>query len=1022
MLKLIVSLPGTGKTNHITERIRVDADLTSAPILLVPEQTHFETERMIYKKLGAKCFCNTEILSFTKLGSKIISEYKKEKAPASDAVREITMFKIARELKSELKFYGSVCENPDFAARMLGTVEAFQREGISPEELTASAEEIKNNRLKTKTRDIALIYGRYVCSLGENFSDRPDEIRIAAGLAFKEKYFAGKNIFIDSFDGFTGGQILLLEAMISQASSVTVTLPADNFPTENPDYIIIDRLARKLINCAEKNNIKAVIEKLGGKARNPEENTEIYILPDVYAESNFTAAKIRELITLHNFAQSDIAVLNPPSAQVLSGAFSAYGISEFSDIPEAIIEKPMVKFIITALEAAEGRQGAFLDLIQSGFARVGGRKSRRLCHKHIKLLTRAAFEFQPDEDDWRKPFPKAMLNAEKIRAEITEKIAALKEKTNETTGDKITEALAEFLIRDMEISRTIADIVYRGKKVDSALNDEYRSLWEKVIGVLEAMHGALKNQKISLQNYKSVLASVFGKTMTAKPPQVIDAVTVGDLRRTRAGKVKAVFLMSANRGDFPKNLPSGAEFTENETEQLCSSGIFIDENRTDKYYRDRFLIKRVMTLPTERLYITASLKDEAWKEKQLARIITEQEKRIKSTADLPLSFWVSHETALEFFTAENPREPALTEALRELKPEIYSRIIKSKIKNYKHRINPENAEKLLKKNSISPSGIEKLNTCLFKYFCSSGLRVENAVNPGGAEPDALTRGSMVHYVLERVFKDYSGGNYKEFIEIFPCEFINIAEKYLREFEESEYAGGWARSARKKDILLSHAAGIAEVLKQMREDMEASDFRPFELEKKFEFMLGDILVRGKTDRLDAVEKDGSRYVRVIDYKTGGKHFSYPEIEFGLNMQALIYLIAAVGMSEDIKPSGAFYRLVNGGKLTKTAIPFGAVEAAKNPKYLKKNRAETQGISGMKFTESNDLKTEKKLINLTENEFYRLVENAEKQLRERLSALYAGDVSAVPTYSGNSPCAYCDYKNICGNAGEREEVKI
>ncbi|MCL2077299.1 MAG: PD-(D/E)XK nuclease family protein [Oscillospiraceae bacterium] len=1090
MLKVIISPPGMGKTTYITEKIRGDAAIRGGipdfpapilPILIVPEQSHFETERMIYKKLGAVCFCNTEILSFTKLSAKIVSDSKKDKAPyAEDAVREIIMFKAALELREQLKFYGAASQKPDFAARMLSATGTFQREGISPRELSEAAAGIKNPRLKAKISDLAAIYERYVHSVSENFSDRPDEIRIAAELALGAKCFTGRNIYIDGFDGFTGGQFLLIEAMLEQAESVSITLTADKADTYLPHYKTTAKLIQKLKNAAEKRKIEVVTQNLSVSPMFPERSpkeTEIYFLPDIYSESNFVGAKIRELITTKNYFQSQIAVLNAASPETLGGAFSAYGIKEFSDIPEAVIEKPMVKFIITVLEAAQNKpqSGAILSLIQSGFIRVSAaafsgnykravlrkitgkriydcarpqKKSYRLGRGHIKALTFAAREWQLDEKDWHTPFPNFRKRdtdtaVELIRAEITGKISALGERMQNTTGDKITEELADFLINDMELGRTVADIVYRGQKVSSALNDEYRNLWETVISILESMHCALKSQAISLRDYTAILTSIFGKTLIAKPPQVLDAVTVGDLRRTRTGGIKVAFLMGANRGEFPKGSFAGVEFTENETEELCEAGIFIEENRVDRYYRDKFLINRAMSLPTEKLYITAPLRDAAWKEKKVSRIVLDLNiKAVNFAGGGSPAFWASHENALKFRCAENPSERAYKDALYEIAPFEFTRLFAyGNKKDFRHKINSDDALTLLKRRSLSPSGIEKLNTCLFKYFCSEGLMISAGRIKNDISPDALTRGSMVHYVLERVLSD------NEFIKLEPEKFTQTTERYIAEFEQKEFFGGYARSNRKKEILLMHAGGIAEVLRQMREDMKLSDFRPLEFEKSFEFMLGDILIKGKTDRLDILEDGDSRYVRVIDYKTGSKKFSYPEIEYGLNLQALIYLFAIASLDENYKPSGAFYRLVNGGKLSQKAKPYGVLESVPgdlNKCDLYKNRMETQSTTGIQFIGkdgetrhdysdieaiNNELRQKSsankdfiKLVNLEEDEFSLLAEKAAEQLKSRLAALYGGDVSAVPTYSGLSPCPYCDYRDICGNAGKGEEIKV
>ncbi|MDR2532756.1 MAG: PD-(D/E)XK nuclease family protein [Oscillospiraceae bacterium] len=1067
MLRLIVSPPGTGKTTFVTENIRANS-ANSIPVLIVPEQSHFETERTLYRKLKARAFANTEILSFEKLAAKIVSESNTEKAYvpyAEDTVREITMFKTVHELREKLRFYVGRIDSPDFAARMLDAVGMFQREGISPDELLSSAAEIKSSRLKAKISDIAAIYGRYTDTLSEDFSDRQDEIRIAAGLAFRIGYFRNRHIYVDGFDGFTGGQFLLLEAALEQALSVVITLTSDKINSGDPRYITSARLASRLKEIAAQNKVRVSVEIPSPyfPERNPKDNTEIFQLRDIYAESNFVAAKIRELITTQGYTQSDIAVLNAPSPEVLMSAFSAYGIKEFSDIPVSVIEKPMVRFIITVLEAVENKPGAVLDLIQSGFIRVSEtvsfsrvanvsvqrkitgkrtgdyvRYNKKTCRPgrgFIKLLTRTAHEWQLDGADWYKPFPKsdALEKAERVRAEITGKLADLRGKFDGAAGDKLTEELANFLINDMELGRTVADIIYKGCKVDSALNDEYRQLWEKVISILESMYSALKNQSISVRDYTAILASIFGKTTIAKPPQVLDCVTIGDLRRTRIGEIKVLFLMGANQGDFPKSSFNGASFSEDEAERMCEAGIFIEENRADRYYRNRFLINRAMTLPTEKLYITAPLRDASFKEKRLSRILSEQPQKIKNVGNLPLSFWASHKSALKFLTAEKPREQALKSALAQIDPPEYKRLFGYNQKcSYMHNISKSNAKSLMERGSLSPSRIETLNTCLFKYFCAEGLKISAGRIKNDIEPDALTRGNMTHYVLEKALK-----NHECFMALNPDEFLKTAEKYIAEFEEKEFPGGYARSARKKEILLSHAAGIAEVLKQICEDMEVSDFKPFEFEKKFEFTLGGLLIKGKTDRLDMLESsenNNTRYVRVIDYKTGAKEFSYPEIEFGLNLQALIYLFAIASLNEDYKPSGAFYRLVNGGRLSREYKAYGAFE---NIEDLYKNRIETQKTTGLQFgrpasdieTINNRIKQKTaskrefiKLVNLEEEQFAELAEKTAVQLRERLDTLYSGDVKAVPFYSKYSPCLFCDYKNICGNAGKKEQVII
>ena len=50
---------------------------------------------------------------------------------------------------------------------------------------------------------------------------------------------------------------------------------------------------------------------------------------------------------------------------------------------------------------------------------------------------------------------------------------------------------------------------------------------------------------------------------------------------------------------------------------------------------------------------------------------------------------------------------------------------------------------------------------------------------------------------------------------------------------------------------------------------------------------EVRVEGKVDRVDCYHGSDRDYIRVIDYKTGGKKFDLSEVVQGLNMQTVSY---------------------------------------------------------------------------------------------------------------------------------------
>lgn len=94
--------------------------------------------------------------------------------------------------------------------------------------------------------------------------------------------------------------------------------------------------------------------------------------------------------------------------------------------------------------------------------------------------------------------------------------------------------------------------------------------------------------------------------------------------------------------------------------------------------------------------------------------------------------------------------------------------------------------------------------------------------------------------------------------------------------------------------------IFRLVRMLAQELCQSEFRPL----RFEYPIGEqegtrplrlallqgdeVRVEGKVDRVDCYHGSDRDYIRVIDYKTGGKKFDLSEVVQGLNMQMLLYL--------------------------------------------------------------------------------------------------------------------------------------
>lgn len=109
---------------------------------------------------------------------------------------------------------------------------------------------------------------------------------------------------------------------------------------------------------------------------------------------------------------------------------------------------------------------------------------------------------------------------------------------------------------------------------------------------------------------------------------------------------------------------------------------------------------------------------------------------------------------------------------------------------------------------------------------------------------------------------------------------------------------------------------------MEQHIKRGDFTPEEYEIAFgeenhldsmTFALEDgekMFFSGVVDRMDSIEDDENKYLKIIDYKSGKQKFDFAKIFHGLQMQLIIYMNAMMELYEKktgkrVYPAGMFY---------------------------------------------------------------------------------------------------------------------
>ena len=147
---------------------------------------------------------------------------------------------------------------------------------------------------------------------------------------------------------------------------------------------------------------------------------------------------------------------------------------------------------------------------------------------------------------------------------------------------------------------------------------------------------------------------------------------------------------------------------------------------------------------------------------------------------------------------------------------------------------------------------------------------------------------------------------------------------------------------------------------MQEQIRAGSFRPKGFEISFKDgedldsvrmeLLPDarMELQGRIDRIDTAEEEGNIYVKIVDYKSGNARFDPVAVYYGLQLQLLAYLNAALEMERKQEEK----RLEAGEKEgreseAKKVIPAGVFYCQLQDPVLEKEDGDSRETSGVKL---------------------------------------------------------------------------
>ncbi len=1067
MLTFILGRAASGKTHTLLEKLKESVLNGCNPVLIVPEQFSFESEKAILDRLGDRDAQKVTVVSF----SRLCDEIDRLKGGMcgrimSDADRVIMMTRTLSSVADKLSVFKRYVRSSSFASGILDAVTEFKVSAISPDDILSAAERISDTRLCDKLKETALLYQEYERLVSERFTDPSDRLTKLYEKLGEFEYFRNKTVFIDSFKGFTGQQYSIIDRILAQADDVVISMMSLGSDKQKIGlFSNVEKTRKRITEMAKSHGVKisdniilknnyyksddlAAAEQLISSGRTDYtgkgDNITVCKAASVYDEAEFVARNIRRIVRLDPTAHyNDFVVIARDAAvyeQALSAACRRNFVSCFGDRRMMLSSLPpavCVKSIIAA--AVRFSTENILRFHKSGIGILTTDEISLLeNYTYLWNITGAQFEdewtmnpkgFVSGEDTETKP----QLNTlNDIRKRAIAPISNFRKKFC-SDAYQMSRAIAE-LLEETNASLAFSRLETQYREGGNAVfADALRQSWDTIMSLLDSMTVCFGDDKISVTEYCDALAVAVNNSTVGVIPQMLDEVTFGSADRIRPSKPRFAFILGANQGKFPRTVVQSGIFAGSERMKLIDAGIDIPDKSIGSAIDEEFLVYSNVCCPTEKLfisYLTGDGKERIEPSSFVTLIAENLDCNIVCEPDTYFegSLPETSESAFSELCKRISYDPDNVATLRdslEGVQNIGDRVaaLEEAVKPKNRVIAPTTARKLYGENIyMSPSKFDNFSRCRFMHFCRDGLKARK-LQP--AEFDVLQRGTLVHYVLEKIIKTYG----KSVAEFDDTAVNDAVEHFTEEYLDSVTGYRSVETVRMKFIVSTIKRMLKFIVGRLAEEFAQSDFVPAGCELSIgaddgadiptlDIPLesgGKLVLNGVIDRLDT----WNGYIRVVDYKTGQRKFKLPDILMGQNMQMLIYLYAAVksGRFGD-KPAGIFYMPSSRDRKNSAADRRMSGIMVADPQLVRAmDKTGGEFVPKLGNTPDNNF--------VCEGDFERIFDFIERKLMLSGDMIMSGDIAVDPVDGIDSPaCKYCDFAAVCGigDAGHRKAEKM
>ncbi|MCD8038276.1 MAG: helicase-exonuclease AddAB subunit AddB [Lachnospiraceae bacterium] len=788
--------------------------------------------------------------------------------------------------------------------------------------------------------------------------------------------------------------------------------------------------------------------------------------------------KIKQLVRERDYCYRDIAVVTGDLERygfLAQEEFSRFDIPYFLDRTNKLVLNPFIEFIRSALLVVirEYSYESVFHFLRCGLSGISPEEADRLENYVMTMGIRG-------KRAWSKRFTRHMKDREddaqaleelnRIREKIVDMLEPLMRRR--ATGREYVNALYEFIV-NARIEKGLEAYAAKFKeKNDLVRAKEYEQIYRLVMELLEQICSLLGDEELDVGEFADILDAGFAEIKVGAIPQSVDKVVIGDIERTRIGEIKALFFIGVNDGIIPKSGGTGGIISDIDREFLQESDYELAPTPRQQMYIQRLYLYMMMTKPADCLFLSYAKVDSEGKSIRPAYLIDtvaklfpdietqrpelrSAEEQLDSPADA-LAYLVEllrryasdglHDAQSQrdrqvFFTlydtcSGNERYAPIVDGMKRAAFEYLANAGSIKL--------PKELAGLLYGQILknSASRIEKFAACAYAHFLQYGL--------GLSERDkysfeSVDMGNVFHETLESFSDKLQEEGYTWFD--FPKE---AGQRIVGECLES-YAAAYGEtvlySSKRNEYMITRMRRILNrTVQTLQYQLRQGAFEPEGFEMSFQTvsdldavniaLSGEERLRliGRIDRIDTCRQGDKLYVKVIDYKSGNRQFDLAALYYGLQLQLVVYMNAAVELEKKknpdmrVIPAAMLYYNVSDpitetekGEPDAVEVEQAILDELKMTGMVSDNEEIIRLLDRNFETKSTLLPVARKKdgsftqgSSVLSGEDFETVSNfVNHKIKELGTAILDGEIGLRP-YEQNdrTACTYCAYKSVCG----------